>query len=93
MLHPEGREQTVALERAEDEKIRERFAAGEASGGQSDPKAISFTGHRKQFEDFVKALDGGTPLVDGAEGRKSVEIICAIYKSAKAGGAPVKLPL
>jgi UDP-N-acetyl-2-amino-2-deoxyglucuronate dehydrogenase len=82
-----------AEETDEDAAIREQFAAGEASGGQSDPKAISFTGHQRQFEDFVRALDGGQALVDGAEGRKSVEIINAIYKSAKAGGAPVKLPL
>jgi len=82
-----------AEETAEDAAIRDRFAAGESSGGQSDPKAISFVGHQKQFEDFVKALDGGKPLVDGAEGRKSVEIINAIYRSARAGGAPVKLPL
>ncbi len=78
---------------AGDDEVREKFAAGEASGGQSDPKAISFTGHQRQFEDFAAALDGGTPLVDGAEGRKSVEIICAIYKSAREGGAPVRLPL
>jgi predicted dehydrogenase len=82
-----------AEESPEDAGIREKFAAGESSGGQSDPKAISFTGHQKQFEDFVRALDGGSPLVDGAEGRKSVEIINAIYRSAKEGGAPVKLPL
>ncbi len=82
-----------AEEGAEDAGIRERFAAGESSGGQSDPKAISFTGHQRQFEDFLKALDGGTPLVDGAEGRKSVEIINAIYMSAREGGRPVRLPL
>jgi predicted dehydrogenase len=76
-----------------DRAIRSRFAAGEASGGQSDPKAISFVGHQRQFEDFVRALDGGKPLVDGAEGRKSVELICAIYASAAAGGRPVDLPL
>lgn len=63
------------------------------SGGASDPKAISHIGHKKQFEDFLCALDkGGKPLVDGPEGRKSVEIILAIYKSAKTGKR-VKLPL
>ena len=47
----------------------------------------------KQFKDFLRALDtGGKPLVDGPEGRKSVEIILAIYKSAKTG-KKVKLPL
>ena len=35
---------------------------------------------------------GGQPLVDGIEGRKSVEIILAIYQSAWTGKA-VKLPL
>jgi predicted dehydrogenase len=78
-----------AEELPEDAGNRERFAAGESAGGQSDPKAISFTGHQRQFEDFVRALDGGTPLVDGAEGRKSVAIINAIYRSARLGGQPV----
>lgn len=56
------------------------------AGGASDPKAISHAGHRKQFQDFITALETGRkPLVDGVEGRKSVEIIRAIYKSAKTG--------
>jgi predicted dehydrogenase len=43
---------------------------------------------------MVKALKkGGKPLVDGAEGRKAVEIILAIYRSALKGGKPVQLPL
>jgi len=28
---------------------------------------------------------GGNPLIDGVEGRKSVEIIIAIYESANSG--------
>ena len=56
------------------------------TGGASDPKAISYVGHRKQFEDFITAIEKKRkPLVDGEEGRKSVEIILAIYKSAKTG--------
>jgi UDP-N-acetyl-2-amino-2-deoxyglucuronate dehydrogenase len=31
-------------------------------------------------------------MIDGAEGRRSVELILAIYKSAQTG-KPVKLPL
>jgi hypothetical protein len=31
--------------------------------------------------------------VDGAEGRKAVELILALYQSAQAGGMPVELPL
>jgi len=35
---------------------------------------------------------GGTPLVDGTEGRRTVEIILAIYQFAKTGRR-VNLPL
>lgn len=63
------------------------------TGGASDPKAISFQGHMNQFKDFVNAIQTGSkPLVDGEEGRKSVEIILAIYKSAWTGKR-VDLPL
>ncbi len=59
---------------------------GAGGGGASDPRAISYAGHLAQLKDFVKAVvTEGRPLVDGEEGRKSVEIILAIYKSAKTG--------
>ena len=62
-------------------------------GGAADPKAISFVGHQRQFEDFVAALrTGRAPMVDGAEGRKAVELILAIYRSARTGRT-VRLPL
>ncbi len=63
------------------------------SAGASDPRGITHAGHRDQLADFLQAIDNGTaPLVDGREGRKSVEIIRAIYRSAKEGRA-VQLPL
>ncbi len=63
------------------------------NSGASDPRGISHLGHRDQLVDFLEAIDGGrAPLVDGREGRKSVEIIRAIYQSARAGRA-VSLPL
>ena len=62
-------------------------------GGAADPAAIGHHGHAMQFRDFVKAIrTDGIPAVDGHEGRKPVEIILAIYKSAATGKA-VKLPL
>ncbi len=62
-------------------------------GGVSDPAAIGHYGHARQFQDFVKAIKNDTkPATDGPEARKSVEIILAIYKSAKTGKA-VMLPL
>ena len=64
-----------------------------ASGGAADPKAISHAGHRDQLADFLRAIDsGGAALVDGREGRKAVEIIRAIYRSARLD-RPVTLPL
>ncbi len=74
-------------EKTEDADIRSRLGANSASsGGASDPKAISFVGHQMQLEDFVEAITTGRqPRVDGAEGRKSVEIILAIYEAAKTG--------
>jgi UDP-N-acetyl-2-amino-2-deoxyglucuronate dehydrogenase len=74
-------------ETPEDRALKERFAQKTgASGGSSNPAAISHVGHARQLADFVKAIEtGGQPLIDGREGRKAVEIILAIYQSAEAG--------
>jgi len=62
-------------------------------GGAADPKAIGHHGHTRQFQDVLKAVKKGTkPLIDGPEGRRSVEIILAVYKAAETGRA-VQLPL
>ncbi|MFM7398842.1 MAG: Gfo/Idh/MocA family protein [Verrucomicrobiota bacterium] len=62
--------------------------------GANDPKAIGHAWHRSNLEDAVAAIRAGKrPAVDGAEGRKAVELILAMYQSAQAGGAPVDLPL
>jgi predicted dehydrogenase len=62
-------------------------------GGASDPAAIGHHGHTEQFKDVLAAIKKGTkPLVDGPEGRKAVEVILAIYKSAETGKT-VQLPL
>ena len=78
----------------EDESIRKTMQSGAVShGGASNPSDISFVGHQRQIEDFIHAIEtNGTPFVDGEEGRKSVEIVCAIYESARLGRM-VKLPL
>ena len=79
-----------------DRKIRRQFmaASGQPGAGAADPAAIDFTLHQQVFEDAVRALKHQTrPMVDGPEGRKAVEIVLAIYRSALAGGKPVRLPL
>lgn len=74
-------------ETEEDLKIRERFSVkNETGGGVSDPGAIDFSGHLRQFENFIRALNGKEKLmVDGEEARRSVEVILAIYESAEKG--------
>lgn len=69
-----------------DQKIFDEMNSNTTGGGAADPAAIGFKAHQALFEDFVKALNKGTPnLIDGLEGRRSVELITAIYKSAKSG--------
>jgi predicted dehydrogenase len=49
--------------------------------------------HAAQDRDFLRAvLEDRPPLVTGEDGRKVVEIVAAIYRSAKQG-RPVRLPL
>jgi predicted dehydrogenase len=74
-------------ETEEDRHIRDRFAQKTgASGGSSNPAAISHVGHARQLADFVQAIESGRfPLVDGRDGRRAVEIILAIYRSAASG--------
>ncbi len=71
----------------EDRATKERFAQKvAASGGSSNPAAISHVGHARQLTDFVRAIESGSkPLIDGREGRKAVEIILGIYRSAETG--------
>jgi predicted dehydrogenase len=70
-----------------DSGIRERFAVKSgSSGGSSNPGAISHVGHTRQLADFIDAIkENRKPFVDGAEGRRSVELIEAIYQSARTG--------
>ena len=73
--------------------LREMAKSKSTGGGAADPAAIGHHGHAKQFRDFVRAIRTGTaPSINGHEGRRAVEVILAIYKSA-ATGRSVKLPL
>jgi len=74
-------------ETAADEQIRASIKnVTTAVGGASNPADISFVGHQRQIEDMLRAIQTGSePLVNGAEGRKSVEIVRAIYESARTG--------
>ncbi|MFT5300451.1 MAG: UDP-N-acetyl-2-amino-2-deoxyglucuronate dehydrogenase [Mariniblastus sp.] len=79
---------------AKDKKIAAKFeSVTKTGGGAGDPSAIGHAAHAHQFRDVIKAIKNGTkPAIDGPEGRKSVEIILAIYQAAKSEKI-VKLPL
>lgn len=76
-------------EKPEDEEIRKKyFDNTETGGGASDPAAIGFEGHARCFKNVINAIENGEkPLVTGEEARRSVELITAIYESAKTGKA------
>jgi len=57
----------------------------------SSPLVSDAAPHARIFEDFLEALETGRPPVcDGREGRRSVEVVEALYASARTG-APVGL--
>jgi len=73
-----------ADEKPQDEEIRAKFGGITGGGGVSDPAAIDYENHTRNFQAFLKALETGEDFwIDGAEARKAVEVILAIYKSAK----------
>jgi predicted dehydrogenase len=80
-----------ADEKPEDAEVLKKFGEIEGGGGVSDPAAITHQNHTRNFKAFLDALDSGEDFwIDGREARKAVEVILAIYKSAKEQ-KPVKL--
>jgi UDP-N-acetyl-2-amino-2-deoxyglucuronate dehydrogenase len=80
-----------ADEKPQDKEIRAKFGGITGGGGVSDPAAITHDNHTRNFKAFLDALETGEDFwIDGAEARKAVEVILAIYQSAKEQ-KPVKL--
>lgn len=55
---------------------------------------LPYVGHKGQIDNVISAIENGSGqvLVSGEEGRKTVELITAIYQAASTG-IPVSLPL
>lgn len=59
---------------------------------ENPPNVYGF-GHTKLYKNVINAIEGKEELlVDGEAGKRALELVLAIYKSA-AEGRPVKLPL
>jgi len=64
---------------------------GDQNQSASSPIVSDVSGHRRLIEDFLQAIENGSrPICDGAEGRRSVALIEAIYESSDKG-LPVSL--
>ncbi len=58
--------------------------------GNSDPNSIYM---QRQIEDFIDALENDRePMINGEEGRKTVELFTAIYRSTR-DNKPIRFPL
>jgi predicted dehydrogenase len=87
----------VALDLRDESAVPSAFAREHASGLRRDtpmenaasPVVSDTSAHRAAIEDFMRAVrDGARPCCDGADGRRSVELIAAIYRASQTG-APV----
>ena len=88
-----GTKGSIALENyeivrfdVEGEEEFERNTGKPIAESFKNPTAFGTEGHKRQFEDFVKALQNGTkPMIDVHEGKKPVDVILSIYESSKKG--------
>lgn len=71
----------------------ERPDVAEAGPGPARSAVIGAAAHAAQISDFLSSLDNDAlPLVTGEEARASLEVVLAVYQSARRG-VPVALPL
>jgi len=61
-------------------------AASADQAAAADPAALAAAGHAAQIADLLAAVEEGRqPLVSAESGRDALEIVCAVYESARAG--------
>jgi predicted dehydrogenase len=63
---------------------RAQTTAKASSSAAQNPAALAIRSHALQIEDMIRAIrENGTPLLDGYGAKHPVEIILAIYESAR----------
>ena len=73
-----------AEETTKDQKIRKQFSHVKGPGGMAEPASITHENHRRNFKAFIHSLETGEEFcLRGNEARKAVEIVLAIYESAR----------
>jgi len=59
---------------------------------EREAQLARLNGHQNVIEDAVSAVRNGTPLIcDGQQGRMSIELLNAVYESARNGGKTMEL--
>jgi predicted dehydrogenase len=95
-LEVSGTNGTIILEQDRIVNADLRTGADEFLGHESRDENLSASsavvsdvrGHQAVIEDFIRAIkDGPAPLCDGREGRRSIELVEAIYRAAKGPGS------
>lgn len=57
------------------------------ASGAADPAAIGGSAHQAQIADLLEAIDEGrAPAVGGADARDALQLVLAVYASARQGG-------
>ena len=65
---------------------------GRAPAPAANPAGLGVASHAAQIGDFLDAIDAGRPpAVTGEDGRAALEIVCAVYESAR-DDRTVRLP-
>jgi UDP-N-acetyl-2-amino-2-deoxyglucuronate dehydrogenase len=66
---------------------------GGAAAAGSNPAAVDVASHAAQLADLLAAIEAGRePAVTGENGRAALEIVCAVYESARTGRAVTLAP-
>jgi UDP-N-acetyl-2-amino-2-deoxyglucuronate dehydrogenase len=70
-----------------------RASQPDGAAAAADPAALTVAGHAAQIADFLTAIEQGRqPLVSAQSGRDALEIVCAVYESARTGRPVVIKP-
>jgi len=75
-----------AKELPQDKAVLEKYGKTKHASGPSDPAAFTPAMHTECFKAFINSIESGCEfIINGREARKSVELILAVYESARTG--------
>src|ERR1700730_3955977 len=76
----------VDLRNPGEDLLRPKADHKEENPSANSPVVSDVSGHRRLLEDFLQAIETDSkPACDGYEGRRSVELVQAIYESSRTG--------